>query len=212
MTPVLTALPRRVLLGVLAAGSVLLAGCGSLHNVSIDLATFGSWPAGRAPGSYAIDRLPSQQGAPGQFPVEAAARKALEKAGFTAAARPEEADVLVQVGARRARVLDPWFPDYGMFGTRFGWRPYPGRPGFGPWGAWGPAWPQDYSFEQTEAGLLLVDRARRDVLYEAHARFESRNAVAGGLLSTLYAAMLDGFPNLVAGERRVTLPLLPDSP
>jgi hypothetical protein len=207
---------RRRLLAAMVTATVLgLAGCGTLQSISVDLATFGGWPAGRAPGTYFIERLPSQQAAgPAQFPAEAAARRALEGAGFTAAAKADDADVLVQLGVRQARVLDPWVSEWGWFGGR-AWRPgwgagwgWSGR-GWGPgWGPWGPAWPQDYSYDQSEAALLMVDRAKREVLYEAHARYESRNGGGDWLLPTLFSAMLQGFPQLQAGERRITVPVI----
>ena len=45
----------------LVLAAALLGGCAALSSVSSDVASFGEWPAGRAPGSYAFERLPSQQ-------------------------------------------------------------------------------------------------------------------------------------------------------
>ena len=82
------------------AAALLVAGCASLNSVAVDVSSQGSWPADRKPGSYAVERLPSQQAnAAEQDRIEAAALPALEAAGFTRVPL-EQADVLVQVGAR----------------------------------------------------------------------------------------------------------------
>ncbi|MEO8297927.1 MAG: DUF4136 domain-containing protein [Burkholderiales bacterium] len=205
-------LSRIRLLAVLM-GLVWLAGCASVQQVSVDVSAFGGWPQGRAPGRYAIDRLPSQQQAGAVYgPVEAAARMTLESFGFQPASGSDSADVLVQVGARRARVLDPWAADMGWYGAgRYGWRG--GPPGWprGPFWGPGPMFPYDATYDQSEIALLLVDRASRQVLYEAHVRHESRLGGGAALLPSLFGAALQGFPQLVAGERRVTVPLTPAS-
>ncbi|MDH3460720.1 MAG: hypothetical protein OEM00_07020, partial [Burkholderiaceae bacterium] len=69
---------------VLALGVALL-GCGTTRLIDADVSTFGSWPAGRVPGSFTFERLPSQQAqAQQQQELEAAALPALEQAGFKA--------------------------------------------------------------------------------------------------------------------------------
>ena len=92
----------RAALAVVLAG--LLAGCASLNTVTSEVATYGDWPAGRAAGRYAFERLPSQQAQPQrQAELEAAAARALELAGFSAAGDASQADVIVQLGARITR-------------------------------------------------------------------------------------------------------------
>ena len=39
----------------------LLAGCAAMRSLSTEVSSYGEWPAGRQPGSYAFERLPSQQ-------------------------------------------------------------------------------------------------------------------------------------------------------
>ena len=71
------------LLAVLAV-TLLAAGCSDLRSVTSDVTSFGEWPADRKPGTYAFDRLPSQQAQAAETQkLEDAARPALEKAGFT---------------------------------------------------------------------------------------------------------------------------------
>lgn len=202
---------RRLARSAVSVGlAVWLAGCGTLSSISVDVASFGAWPAGRAPGTFAIDRLPSQQqGSATQLLAEDAARTALAQAGFTRAAEPAQADVLVQIGVRRARVLDPW-AEYGWLGTRTAWRmspawAWPQRSPF--WGP-GPFIPADTTLDQTEVALLLLDRPTRKVLYESHVRYETRAGTSESLWPTLFAAGLQGFPTLATGERRVVVPVL----
>ena len=94
-------------LGLLLVG---LSGCAALNSVTSDVSSFGDWPAGRAPGTYAFERLPSQQARAAEADaMEQAARPALQKAGLTAAAAGQEPDVLVQLGGRFTQtVRSPW--------------------------------------------------------------------------------------------------------
>jgi hypothetical protein len=219
------AAPRRRRLGaaLLAAGSLAalggLAGCASMNQITVDVASFGQWPAGRAPGRYAIERLLSQQqGSFEQLRLEAAARAALERAGFQPADAPAVADVLVQVGSREGRLVDPW-SDFNWGWRVGGWRGFgPPGPRFGGvgvgvglGGGWsvGGRWPSDYARDYREVALQLLDRATRQPLIEAHVRYESRY-VDDSVLPALYEAALQGFPNLPAGERRVTVSLNPE--
>lgn len=212
--------PRRrrlgaALLGGAALGALAavggLAGCASMNQITVDVASFGQWPAGRAPGAYAIERMLSQQqGSVEQLRLEAAARGALERAGFQPAPSAATADVLVQVGSREGRLVDPW-SDFNWGWRIGGWR------GFGPvvpraggyWG-WsiGGAWPSDNTRDFREVALQILDRPSRQPLIEAHVRFEAR-IVDDSVLPALYEAALQGFPNLPAGERRVTVSLNP---
>lgn len=210
-------LSRRLAVSTLLGGALLgtLAGCATINSLNVSVVSYGTWPAGRAPGSYHIDRLPSQeQGGSQQQAAEDAARAALARAGFKPATAEDKADVIVQVGVRRSQVLDPW-AGWGFYGGRSAWGvgmgwgwPYR-RPGAfygGPFG--NPFWADDVVREQNEVALLLIDRVSRKALYEAHARYESR--VGGsGLITSLFMATLEGFPNVIQGERRVTVPYAP---
>src|SRR6476620_2875436 len=83
------------------AGSALLSGCAALNTIGSDVASYGSWPPHRKPGSYSVSRLPSQQLNPRrQDLLEAAAAQALQSAGFWPAPEGTKGDVTVQVGAR----------------------------------------------------------------------------------------------------------------
>lgn len=218
---------RRSLLRVLPALAItgLMAACAGVPQIAADVSSYGVWPAGRSAGSYAIERLPSQtRGGSDQDKLEAAARGALERAGFKPAAAPDQADVLVQVGGRQGRVIDasPWF-DFGVTGWWGGRRgPYYGgphrfRPGFGPGPLigtsagmfWGP-WPADPTRDYREIALLLIDRPSHMALVEVHVRQEARY-VGDDSIGAMFDAALLGFPQLPEGERSVVVPLQPKS-
>ena len=102
------------------AGATLLAGCASINSVDTSVATFGAWPAEVAPGTYAFDRLPSQQANP-QRPqsLENAAAQALAEAGFRPAAEGAPPSVMIQIGARTERFEQaPWDDPFWWGGPR----------------------------------------------------------------------------------------------
>ncbi len=197
---------------LLAAG---LTGCATPTTLVADAASFGTWPAGRAPGSYAIERLPSQQvDAERQRLLEDALRPALARAGFAPAADGAQPDVLVQAGARVSRSdLSPWDDPL--------W--WPG--GFGIWrhGPWrGPAWRGGWGWSarfdasgpryERSVAVLLRDRASGQPLYEARASSEGYSDNAAPLLAPLFAAALADFPADKAEPHAVSVPLAPTSP
>jgi hypothetical protein len=183
-----------------------LAGCAGMNSVTSDVATFGEWPAGRPPGTFTIERLPSQQvrGAQ-QDTLEAAARSALEQAGFKPAADAGSADVVVQIGARVTRTdFTPWDdPLWWRWGGNY-WR----RPGY----YWRPGWgfpPQYESQYDQEVGLLIRDRRTGSPLYEARASNESRSQASTAALGAMFQAALKDFPNAVPQAHRVQVELAP---
>jgi hypothetical protein len=204
---------RQTLRPALAAGALaLLGGCASLHQVSADVATFGDWPAGRRGGSYAFERLPSQQtAADASRQLEDAARPALAMAGFAPAAEGAEPDLLVQVGARTSRTdLSPWDdPLWWPGGWGLGWR-------HGYHGAWrgaywgGPVWGGTlvYSTPRYDhaVALLIRDRASGRPLFEAHASSEGFQRSLRPMLQPLFTAALTDFPTGATAPRRVTVP------
>jgi hypothetical protein len=204
VNPVTTALPRRRLLAAGALGTVaLLAGCATISTVSTEVSTFGDWPAGRAPGSFAFERLPSQQAQVEQMQVlEDAARAALEQAGFTPVAEGTPPDVLVQVGARSSRAeLQPWDDPLWWRGGFGYWR----RPWLGPgWHAHLHATPARW---EREVAVLIRDRESGQPLFEARASSEGTLRLDGALLGAMFkAAMLD-FPRRGINPRTVRVPL-----
>jgi Domain of unknown function (DUF4136) len=189
-----------------------LTGCAAMNQLSSEVSTFNQWPAGRAPASYAFDRLPSQQAnAEAQKLLEDAAARALQTAGFKPATDAKTADVTVQLGARvnvhdRSPFDDPFWWRGGLyrgyslrgfrsdgFGAGLGF-------GFGR-GFYGPP-----SFER-EVAVLIRDKKTGDPLYEARAMNEGASQSINSLLSAMFDASLQGFPAASMGTsnpRRVT--------
>jgi len=195
---------NRRTLGLLAA-ALALSGCAALNSVSSDVSSFGEWPADRRPGSYAFERLPSQQAnAAGTQALEQAAAGALKKAGFTPVASGQEPDVLVQVGARVGRAdVQPW-------ADPIWWRGGFGYYRHGPWG--GPRWGLGMNFDaaryEREVALLIRDRASGKPLFEARASNEGNSSTAGSAtLAAMSEAALMDFPRLGMNPRRVLVQL-----
>ena len=193
----------------LAAGAsaTLLAGCASLGQLGADVSSFGDWPAGRAPGSYAFERLPSQQAqADASQALEAAATPALAAAGFQPVAAGTEPDVLVQVGASVNRSeRSPWNDPLWWGGGFGGWR-------HGPWR--GPNWGASLRIEgdryEREVALLIRDRASGKPLFEARANSEGFDRRAAPVLKPLFSAALLDFPQTGLNPRRVRVPFSAD--
>jgi Domain of unknown function (DUF4136) len=196
MTRTLTALATLAL-------AASLAGCASMNTVQADLSTWGEWPAGRAPGSYAFDRLPSQQARPEETErLEQAARPALERAGFTAAADGATPDVLVQVAARTTRTApDLWRdPLWWRGGYLVGHR------------AWvGPVWRIDPFMDspryERQVALLLRDGATGKPLYEARVANEGSTLGSDALIGALFQGALVDFPRTGVNPRTVSVTL-----
>jgi len=197
---------------VAALAMVALSGCSSLHVLDTEVSTFSRWPAGRAPATYAFERLPSQQANPQAAAVlEDSARRAVEAAGFVPAAEGAVPDVSVQIGARvTATELSPWtdpfwYGPYGwgpyrpVFYGRYGrgyWGPY-GSPYWGPYGrygAWGPGYYGYSPYYEREVAVLIRDKKSGEPLYEARASSEGSTSGAISLLPSMFSAALQGFP------------------
>jgi hypothetical protein len=194
---------KRGLTTLLAAS--LLAGCAVLNTVHSDVSTFGDWPSGRAPGTYAFDRLPSQDSQPERAErIEAVARPALEMAGFVPAGPGRSPDVLVQVAVRSTRTestiwADPlwWRGGYG-----FHRRPWPGTP-------WWPGPLMESQRYDREVAVLLRDSTTGKPLYEAHASNEGASGGDLALVSAMFQAALIDFPRNGPNPRNVATTLSP---
>jgi hypothetical protein len=185
------------------AAALLLSGCAALRSVSSDVSSFGEWPAERKPGTYAFERLPSQQARPAESDaLEASAAQALAKAGFQPAASGQAPDVLVQVGAGDARVFSVW--DDPLW-----WRGGFGYHRYGPWMSprWGLGLGMRFEVPRYErqVGLLIRDRATGKPLYEARASSEGNSPAQGTVLTAMFQAALMDFPRLGINPRRVVV-------
>jgi hypothetical protein len=216
-----TSWARRVALtGALAgalAGLALLSGCAAVNSLSVDVASFGDWPNGRAPGLYGFERLPSQQARADEAQLlEDAAAPALARAGFMPAPAGREPDVLVQIGARVSRTdRSPWDdPFWWGGGYRFnsGYGAWRHGPWSGPYtgGLWGGLWGRSAYYGppryDREVALLLRDRASGKPLFEARASTEGFQRDTAAQLAPMFAAALMDFPRNGSNPRRVTVP------
>jgi hypothetical protein len=191
-----------------------LSGCAAMNQLSSEVSTFNQWPAGRAPASYAFDRLPSQQAKPdAQKLLEDAAACALQTAGFTPASDAKTADVTVQLGARvnvqdRSPFEDPFWWRGGLYrghslrGFRSDGFGFGAGLGFG----FGRSFYGPPNFER-EVAVLIRDKKTGDPLFEARAMNEGASQSINSLLSAMFDASLQGFPATSTGTsnpRRVT--------
>ena len=187
-----------------------LGGCAAMNQLSSEVSTFSQWPADRKPATYAFERLPSQQANPDQQrTLEDAAARAMESAGFTAAADARSADVSVQLGARvnaqdRSPYDDPFWWRGGLYRSHFG-RPFRSS-GFGFGFGFGNNGMTTY---EREVALLIRDKKSGEPLYEARATNDGGSPSINSLLSAMYEAALKGFPAVGANPRRVTTTINP---
>ncbi|MBE7420549.1 MAG: DUF4136 domain-containing protein [Ideonella sp.] len=198
-------------LAVLAAA--LLGGCASMSTLTSEVASYGEWPATRKPGTYAFDRLPSQQQRPEQTQrLEDNAHAALEAAGFVAASPGTQPDVLVQLGARITRYeRSPWDDPLWWHG---GFGPWRYRPWMGPYPWVGPNYWRWGGYRDTpqydrEVALLLRDRASGAPLYEARATSGGFSSGGDDLLKAMFRAAMADFPNSSSTPHSVSVPLTP---
>ncbi len=192
----------RTLCIVSAAG--LLAGCAALNSVTSEVSSYSAWPADRKPGSYAFERLPSQQSRPEQQQVlEDSARRALEGAGFTPAAEPQSSEYVVQIGARvsatEAYYDDPFWWRGGLYYYRFS----------RPWPYYGVGMGLPTVTYEREVALLIRDRKSGQPLYETRASNDGGSPSIKSLLPAMFEAAMQDFPAGSVTPRRVTTPISP---
>jgi Domain of unknown function (DUF4136) len=201
-------------LATLLTAALLLGGCATVSTVDSDVSTYSQWPPGRAPGSYAFERLPSQEARPGeQQALEDAARPALEGAGFTAAADLASAEVRVQLAARLdTYAAGGYYADpFGGFGGTLGWgRPFGRRYGGASFG-FGFRFPPPTVYER-QVMLLLRDSATGRALFEARASTDGPAASQGTALPALFQAAMKDFPDGGVNPRRISVDLAAPPP
>ncbi|MBW8846833.1 MAG: DUF4136 domain-containing protein [Burkholderiales bacterium] len=200
---------RLVLSSAAALAVVALTACTGPYTVSADVSSYGNWPSGRSAGSYAFDRLPSQQqseeASKRETALEDAAKIALEKAGFKPAADSKSADVLITLGAR-ITAYDPVPWDDPLW-WRWRGRLVSPRYGYAPgWGGWG--WRHDPFFDRRydrAVAMLLRDRASGEALFETHASNEGVTVGGDSMIGALFEAAMADFPKVEPKSHRVSV-------
>jgi hypothetical protein len=193
------------LLAGTALASLGLGGCAAMRSIRFEVSSFGDWPSDRKPGSYAFERLPSQQvHAAETAALEDTARPALAKAGFVPVIEGQQPDVLVQVGSRVGRADGPLWDD------PLWWRGGFGSFRYGPWG--GPRWQLVFAHHpgryQHQVALLLRERISGRPVFETRAVHEtSTELTSRGTLTLMFEAALMDFPKLGMNPRTVVMPL-----
>jgi hypothetical protein len=214
---------RRITCAAALAGAALLAGCATLNSVDASVASFGDWPAGLTPGSYAFDRLPSQQKDPRRLQsLENAAAQALAGAGFHPAAEGAKPDMMVQIGARTERYeQSPWDDPFWWGGPRrFGYRGWVGAGAWGPWGPYGfhhgmwAPFPPEPDVYLHEVALLIRDANTGKALYETRASTDGFSSGGERLLAAMFDASMKDFPRTddKPHDVRVELSTVPPAP
>ncbi len=195
----------RLLLAATFAATAFLGGCAGVRSVTSEVSTFGEWPVGRAPGTFAFERLPSQAARAAEATeLEATALPALVKAGFKPVETGQQPDVLVQVAARSTRGGDRSTWDDPLW-----WRGGFGYHRYGPWV--GPSWRGGVGVQFEPAryehgvAVLVRERSTGKPLFEARASNDGGTGVDPALFRALFEAALMDFPKTGVNPRRVTV-------
>jgi len=198
-------------IGVAMASAGLLAACAAVTTLQAEIASYGQWPVARAPGTYAFDRLPSQQIQPeSQQRLEDAAHLALTAAGFSAVQQGAAPDVLVQLGARVTRYdRSPWDDPFWWRGGYYGPVRWAGR-GWGayPYPYWSGYGYGYYSYYDRQVAMMLRDATSGAPLYEARASSDAYSN-STETLSAMFKAALADFPKSGSVPHSVSVPLTP---
>lgn len=196
----------------------LMTGCAATSLTS-QVQSFGRWPEGRKPGTFAFEVLPSQQAqgpAQGAAPatLQAAALPSLQARGFTLLP-PEQADraeVLVQLGldvrAEPRMRYEPFVPY--PYLSPYPWPHGSVSPRWRAGVVWGgPGWvaSMDPPWYTMRVSVMLRDRHTGQVLYETHASHDRIGVVDEAALPYLFEAALRDFPNPPPGPRVIDIPL-----
>ena len=224
--------PGRAALLIAGLALSLLTGCASVYRVDSQVQSFARWSDAAAPTTaatravpqapqlYRFERLPSQaaeNAARSQADLEAIARTALAKRGWTSAEPGVSARWSVQVSGGtlklpRAPWEEPWdgFGYGGRFGG-FGGLGFPGRnhvvTGSGQV-IWTPVFMRmDLPYYERKVSLLIRNAGNGQVVYETHAAHDGRWNSSPELWGAMLDAALQDFPAPPAGVRQVNIDL-----
>lgn len=186
-----------------AAGVVLLgvglSGCAAGYLLENNVQSFSGVAALPANPSYRFERLPSQQAAGAQSQLEALADAPLFRAGLR---RDDAAPrYSVQVSARVQRALSPWADPWD-----WGWGGGFGFSGGGVGIGFGSPFPRmEQPWYQREVAVIVRELASNRVVYESRAASDGPWLDNNAVLSAMFDAALQGFPNAPPGPRRVNI-------
>ncbi len=192
---------RRSLLAapLVVAAALALGGCAGFNGLSSTVVSYSQWPAGRTPGTFVFDRLPSQEARSDVPLVESAALPALQRRGFTLAAPGLNADFAVQLGVLVTGSDPSLYGDWGYGRISSGYWGRGGGFGFGMGIPMTPVY-------QREVSVIVRDRRSSQVIYETRAINDGASPSINSLLPAMFEAALADFPH-GAGPRRVVTPI-----
>ena len=188
---------RPVLAAAALTALALLSGCAGTYLLDNRVQSFSSLPTLPAAPTYRFERLPSQQADPAQVQLENLADPALFKAGL----RRDDASprFSVQVSARSQRVLSPFADPWDDWGWGWGARRHR-------WHLHGYSRLEQPWFDR-EVAVIVREIPGNRVVYESRAGNDGPISDGGAVLSAMFEAALQGFPNPPTGVRRVDVPL-----
>jgi hypothetical protein len=188
---------RPLIWGVALAALALLSGCAGTYVLDNRVQSFSSLPALPAAPTYRFERLPSQQADPAQVQLENLADPALFKAGL----RRDDASprFSVQVSARSQRVISPFADPWDDWGWGWGARRHR-------WNLHGFSRYEQPWYDR-EVAVIVREIPGNRVVYESRAGNDGPISDGGAVLSAMFEAALQGFPNPPTGVRRVDIPL-----
>ena len=194
---------HRILMPLMA--SLLLTACSGMRIVDTDVSNFPGPAAQAIPqaATYRFERLPSQQTQAQQSAaLEALAQTALERVGL----RRDDANAQysVQLGLRMFRDPQaPWDdPRYvrgiavpALVNTQYGMlMRHPSL-----------SLQFDFPYYRREVSIVVRRMADAQVVFETRAQHDGRWSDDAAVLPAMFQAALQGFPNPVAGTRRVVI-------
>lgn len=207
--------PRaRWLAAALVMAAFALGGCASgPRTITSQVQSYASMQQVRLPTTYRMEILPSQEQQTSFSQIEYAAQEALQRAGLKRAAQPEQARLVVQVGASasQGRAYHPSYDPYFYGGPRFGW----GLGYGGGWhGSWGMRWMMDTPpmVYLRAVKLVLRDAQSQRIVYETSAQHDEVSVDDSRIWQVLFDAALSDFPNPPQGPRQVQTTLSAPQP
>lgn len=205
------AITRRWAVTAIVSAAAALAGCASgPRDIVANVESYSSMAGVTLPATYRMELLPSQNQQQNFARIEHAAQAALQRVGLTRDSHPEQARLVVQIGATasQSRAYHPAYDDW-FYGPRFGWGMGFGGPRVG----FGMHWMDTPPLVQYRAvKLLLRDQQTQKIVYETSAQYDEVRLNEELIWGILFDAALSDFPHPASGTRQVrtTLTPLPD--
>lgn len=215
---------------MLGAAAVTVSGCAA--TLPTKVTRFQAMPAAQGQTFFVVPGAGAAQGGGLEFQRYAGlVAQQLAARGYTPAASPQTATMIVQLGygvdeGKQVVVDDPFYRSrYGYFGRSYYdpfWGPYYGRPFYSRFGYYGyrapfyygwddPFWfggpgIRSYTEYRSQLELDIRDRRTNQSLFEGKARARSQTDELGTLVPNLVEAMFTGFPGRSGETVRITVP------